>query len=315
MATPQDYTSMPWAPRSNIAQEDDSPTPLRTATPNTQALIEQLAASHALQRQQESRIRELLSKQHDLSKELEHGRKRETAVQAVFVENLEREQELAKRERVVEEKMKQLNKQEEYIVEKEKSTNEKVKEVMQLQKALGHHTPSTSKLEADRVRQKAGVNYLGLSDYAHCSFSRNTAHLDTDDFHISAAIMNGQDVQTLRRHDYYIGNYSCSYQNLMKEWEQTQPKVESFPYLNECLANPESNGRNAGALFTFAALCANHKPEWDMRLDKYTWPMECIESACGLGGDDRNEAGFWHGFAEAKEEMKAKFERMLEKEA
>ncbi|KAH4476778.1 hypothetical protein HBH89_253710, partial [Parastagonospora nodorum] len=65
MATPQDYTSMPWAPRSNIAQEDDSPTPLRTATPNTEALIEQLAASHALQRQQESRIRELLSKQHD----------------------------------------------------------------------------------------------------------------------------------------------------------------------------------------------------------------------------------------------------------
>jgi chromosome segregation ATPase len=191
---------MPWAPRSNIAEENKSPTSLQSryirnvamyssdqsaTTPNTQTLIEQLAASHAVQREQKRRIAELHATMErrdrnalrtkeqrigDLSKELEQCRKREVAVQAVFLKCREREQELAKREHAVEEKEARLKDREDESKDKDKALEEKMKELMQLQRALGHHIPSTSKLEADRIRQEAGVNYLGPSDYALCRF-------------------------------------------------------------------------------------------------------------------------------------------------
>jgi len=294
---------MPWAPRSSIAQEDASSASLQSkyirdvamysadelaATSNTQALIDQLAASHAVQHQQECRIIELLSKEHDMSKELEQCRKREATVQAVFVKSHEREQKLATRECAIEEKEAQLKERDDEYNDKCKALDEKVKQPKYLQRVPGHHTPSASKLEADRIRQKAGVNYLGPSEYANWSSFGITAHFDTNNYPFFADLMNSQDVQTLRRHDYYMGYYQCAFQHSMTIMVRTDRLFE-----DTSIFIAENNGRNAGALFTFAALCANHRPEWDMRLDGKEWDLtidrDC-SSCIGAYGCQRRQS-------------------------
>lgn len=202
--------------------------------------------------------------------------------------------------------------------EQEDAKGEKVKELERLQKALKHDTWSTYKLEADRIREKAGITDNTITD--PLLQIHDIAKFNAKGFSISADSMNGQDIQTFRRHDYYKGFYRCATLTLVKKWVKIKPNLKAeyskySPYHDP--ENPlslEFNGRRVGALFTFAALCAEHKLEWYVRLDEEPWGLGDIDNACHFGFNDCGDEAFWSGVFGAKVQMQAKFKKMLEEE-
>jgi len=295
--------------------------------------MQQLADAHALQREQERCIAELheeierqlrdmrRSKDQrigDLVKELEQCRKREDAVQKVFRQNHETVQELGLKMRALESKEaeldtkeKRLNAKEEALEEKNKELEAEENDLMEDRKRLetqerGHRNSTTAGSTEQRLGRAVFIHYIGKEDLFEV---KNTEKFDIYDLPISVATMNDTDVQLLRRHDYYAGWYDCMTHTCHKSRAERHPRFGTkHPYLNDVqhAANPENAGLNAGQLFTFAALCQKHKPEWSIRLDDRTWDLETLVPKMRS-----TNSHFWRGFDMGKADMEARFPEIL----
>jgi hypothetical protein len=141
---------------------------------------------------------------------------------------------------------------------------------------------------------------------------------ETHFFHITADVMKSIDIALLRRHDYYKGWYDCNVNTSRKTYarnlEQPHPDDRRF-FDDDAVENPVDAGWNAGALFTFAALCKEHnKVVWNTRLDDREWDLAKLEKDRRDGGDESDDPGFWRGFDYGQDFAKKDFEKMLKEE-
>jgi hypothetical protein len=141
---------------------------------------------------------------------------------------------------------------------------------------------------------------------------------ETHLFHMTADMMDSDDIALLRRHDYYKGWYDCKVNTSRKTYARNlaQPHPDDQRLFDDDAAeNPVNAGVNAGVLFTFAALCKEHdKVVWNTRLDDREWDSAKLEKDRRDGGDESDDSGFWREFAYGKRFAEKRFYKLLEKE-
>jgi hypothetical protein len=208
MATPQDYISMPWAPRSGIAPTDvSSETRCKTlpilifsvysanqqaATLGIKMLMEQLATAHTLQRHQECRIAELhvemdrrtsdvlRSKEQrvgELVEEVDQCRKREAALEAVLVRHYRKEQLLAARERTLDYECTELMERKEKSQEERATIEQLEKRIDDVEKACKGKDEELARLRAKLHKQTEGTTSSATADQR---IKRSKRLLETD---------------------------------------------------------------------------------------------------------------------------------------
>jgi hypothetical protein len=299
-------------------------------------LIEQLAASHAAQRdlakrldererhykdrireqeqQHKNRMRE--QEQHhqhrvsELQKELSQCQKRETAVREVFLQNFETTNSIAQERLELRElkawlacKSKQIDReQQDFERDKAKIHSKTHKTTSSTQEEptandFGKSGESNKKTPVWRWMPKVGKTY----DF---NISLPNKRFKEYDLPLSTKQMNDPAVELMRRHDYYVGWLDSFHARPL-------PTDEQHP------RNAYIAGANAGAVLAWIQYCEKDRADWAVCMfNNYsdmkpiaTWKVpEAVLVAKSPLGD------FWRGFMHGTAIAKLKFEEECDKE-
>ncbi|KAF1840140.1 uncharacterized protein K460DRAFT_410742 [Cucurbitaria berberidis CBS 394.84] len=269
------------APHNNVATTQET---------NTETPTQQLAESHAAQRDLERRIAELHEaharsvheinrhmerKTSDLLRELEQHKKREAAIQAMFVQNYEKEQELAR-------KVHELEAQNATLQEKEQPKVDKSIAALE---------------ESSKQNDDSCDNYPGLEKgITIFSLADSVKKFGVSADHKRPKWFDGYNVDLLRRHDYYKGWLDC-----MRAFDDKAAagrgslSAEDTDHVFD-VESPFQAGCSVGALFSWSALCNAHGvPQRDNRLDDRQWFLEDLVPKTPL-----DDLRFWEGVQAGK---------------
>ncbi|KNG46444.1 hypothetical protein DDE82_007936 [Stemphylium lycopersici] len=351
MASPKDYTSMPWSMRlpidtleaaaspeyvpldgishSSLFAVVSSPIAAAQGT-NNEALIRQLAEAHAKLRKYEARTANLQidSAKHGMSlriknleEELGQCRKRENTIVEVFLHNFEKEKELARKIKALEERERKVR-EEDDRVQAEKQELASARREIEIAKdgleALAPCSPNgltseeyltcstppspwhrshqhpTSKEEAPKIRPVIKVLHTPGTETLFDPVNQNK--FKEYQLPVTFEDMGTNAVQLLRRHDYYKGWLDATKVSVQqRDVNEGFTPASGVPHLHDSFhaKSPRNAGYSAGMLFTYAALCQEHgKPELGIRLDDRRF------NSRSLAVPKRHEKEpFWVGYA------------------
>lgn len=304
-----------------------------------------MSAAHAANQALERRlVQNQVNSRRDVEnvrEELRQCHRREEANQLVFTQDYEREKNLATRERdlvrkeaelspllrAVEVKERELCEKEVQLLQKDSELLQKKDEFMQREEALdikeqglkdreqelnvkedaitserNSMSERASGEENERIARDLWLHEVGDENVFKV---QNREQFTTYRLPISAAEMDDIDIQLLRRHDYYKGWYDYTTRAYL---QKLSPRPGNHAYLSDIRysEHPYNAGLNAGALFSFAALCKKHKPEWSIRLDDRELDLETLVPSIRDEGSE-----FWKGFIKYKNNLEQRFPELL----
>ena len=289
-------------------------------------MIEQLAASHAAQRELTKRLDERErhykdrmreQEQHHqhrvsmLQKELSQCQKRETAVREVFSQNFETTNSIA-RERLELRELKAWLACKSKQIDREQQDFERDKAKIHSKTRRTTSSTQEEPTENDFSKSKEGLKKTPVWRWmpqVDKTYDFNTSPLNKRfeeyDLPLSTKQMNDPVVELMRRYDYYV------------EWldsihARPLPTDEQHP------RNAFNAGANAGAILAWIQHCEKDRADWAVRIFNdhsdmrpiATWKVpEAVLVAKSPLGD------FWRGFVHGTEIAKLKFEEECDKEA
>ncbi|KAF3010734.1 hypothetical protein E8E13_006912 [Curvularia kusanoi] len=341
---PQDYTSMPWAPRARDSPSAPNPAGLVIlqsdqigSTAANSVLIEQLAASHAAQRDLERRLKEqelrlkeqelrlkeqelrlkeqelqFASRISELQTELSQCQKREAAVQEVFAQNLETTKEIARKRLSLDKDWKivmALHEAGRKTLEKDRAKFENEKRQFYEKTQDTTRSPQEESTETD-----GGSSQDSRKTVPVCRWMPQVGR--TRDFQVSAfrferlnlpvtfEQINDPVFELMRRQHYYIGWYDCMTSFYASEYAAERPSILTSTNDVKHPANAFNAGANAGALLNWFSKCQVEKPDWDIRLSKLAlW--ECKSPNVSPSG--KFQIDFWKGITHGVDIARTKF--------
>jgi hypothetical protein len=260
----------------------------------------------------------------ELEEELSQCWKREDAIETVFMQNYENQQELAGERRRLE--------REDALLEEEREnlrlqaldmadSMEDEQEVNTENTAAERGDEQTTESNETRIDENsitcASLHHYSFGavkdlfkanpkviDWEHvCSTGSTSKHLAPD--------ATDSRVFLMRRHDYYKGWLDCIKAtddiNASGNWTESDDQKAYLLNVRDS-RNPENAGRNAALSFMWSALCTQHGfPEHDVRLDNRMWNLEDL-----IPLSDRDDTGFWKGFRWGAQQMEKLFELKME---
>jgi hypothetical protein len=298
-------------------------------------LIEQLAASHAAQRElakrldererhykdrmreQEQQHKKCMREQEqhhqhrvsELQTELSQCQKRETAVREVFSQNFETTNSIA-RERL------ELRELEARLASKEKQLDREHMKLV-IEKSSFHsatyetadslqveYSPSDSSKSQDIKKKNPDWRWIPkVGKTPSFKTFLNEPCFKEYGLPISIEQMNDPAIELMKRRDYYLGWLDCSWANYTTAHAHMFPECALlFEKASKYLFNA---GANVGALLGWAKMCEEEKVDWGVRVYN---TRKCI--AFELFGDKKTPAppsDFWRGLVYGREVAEAKF--------
>ncbi|KAF2795180.1 hypothetical protein K505DRAFT_374129 [Melanomma pulvis-pyrius CBS 109.77] len=283
------------------------PSPLDTETD----LCQKLATTNLAKKGLEEQIARL-------EKEIQVCRKREVATRAVFINNYEQGQELAKRQRRLDKQEREQKDEAERVIASQKAEDDKRKVerkyldeqnalidqriiaqeeltgshgTIALKCTLDHKEDTKTTFLNDKKVKKDATSTLEIGPSAgHFGLKRDS---DLDEWNVPTVQTNTFEVNWLRRYDYYRGWLDCAKVSDHEEaLQQGMINEEEVAYLKDWYnpKNPWNAGCVVGANFTWTTLCNIHqKPEW-LTLDNRQWGFHDLTPTLGT-----RPGMFWEG--------------------
>jgi hypothetical protein len=260
----------------------------------------------------------------ELEEELSQCRKREDAIEKVFVQNYEKQQELAGERRRLEREDALLEEERESLrLQALDMADRKVDEQELKIKNIAAERGGEQTTESNETRtDENSITCASLHRHSFGAvkdlFKANPKVIDwkpaystSSTFKHLAPDVTDTRVFLMRRHDYYKGWLDCIKAtddiNASVNWIRSDDQKAYLLNVRDS-RNPENAGRNAGLSFMWSALCTEHGlPEHDVRLDNRTWNIEDL-----IPFSDRDDTGFWKGFRWGAEKMEKLFELKME---
>ena len=255
----------------------------------------------------EVRMNAFLKEQRSAQKE------RELEKREARIETGSESQELAHRARELDAREVRLGGEEERMKSRKKELDRVKTDFESKEAALEAIAPTTQQnptvVEDGKI--KAGIRVLFAGNTDSLFKVTDAAKFATYRLPLSFEDMQGHHVDLLRRHDYYKGWMDCTrVAGHLELVEQGHIAASGVPHLYDTMhrKNPNCAGANAGALFTWAALCQGRKPEWNVRLDDrcYTLKSMAIPQL-------QKDKPFWVGWATGEKYARVRFREELER--
>lgn len=290
---------------------DSADTTDTTPRSSNAILIQQLAASHAIWRELETRLAssEWRSRRRirTLERELAQCRKSEGAVRAVFVQYHENVQELGPKLRALERKEAELQEREKRVAELEENVTERGEQAL----------AKAEELDVLLAKQKATDdcdNHPGRVRSTYLLGCKNAKLFELASDFKRPKWFNNIKLTLLRRHDYYKGWLDC------KRAFDTKHAVAcgdltpaETAYLDDSHdpRSPINAGLNAGFIFGWSAICQGQgHPNRDDRLDDRAWTAEDLVPK--VQGAD---VAFWNSVEVGRKHVEKAFIKAREENA
>jgi hypothetical protein len=244
---------------------------------------------------------------------LAQSRKEESMARHMFLQISDKEDELAQLARDLEEREKKVEEEEKKVEGEKEELRKERDEIAAMKASLESFVPAPQPEPLDQ--KKSRLEFPPLIMY-HGSGSENLfkvtdkAKFEKYEMPVSFEDMNISHVELLRRHDYYKGWFDCNkVKNHQESIEKGLVPASEFQYLSDSkhAKNPFDAGVNAGALFTFAALCQQQMPEWNVRLDERHFTANAL-----VVPKLHQKDPFWMGYFSGESEARAEFQKRME---